>query len=377
MSLYAIGITPLLSAIMPSEPGDTLKHVVFADDITGAGKLENLKKWWDAIIENGKFIGYSVNVTKSWLIVKEQHLQDATATFANTGIQVTTEGRRQLGAVIGSVSFKDKYVNTLIDQWICQVNRLSEIAKIEPHAAYTAFTHGLKHRYTYAMSTIPNINDHLKRLDSAIDDFTRIVLRGYQFNENERALFSLPVKLGGLGIIIPSKISNDQYENSRLITKELTKEVKNQQQISEIDQLKTRRLKQQIKNQKQIRNKKLFEYFRSTQSKEEQKRLDASIEVGASSWLSALPIKDQGFYLDKQTFWDALFIRYGIQLPRLPPKCVCGIQFTTEHALSCPKGGFISMRHNEVRDLTAELLHEVWYDVEILQRNCCTKYATM
>ena len=28
-------------------------------------------------------------------------------------------------------------------------HRLSEIAKIEPHAAYTAFTHGLKHRYTY------------------------------------------------------------------------------------------------------------------------------------------------------------------------------------------------------------------------------------
>ena len=222
---------------------------------------------------------------------------------------------------------------------LCIVHRLSEIAKIEPHAAYTAFTHGLKHRYTYAMRTIPNINDHLKRLDSAIDDFTRIVLRGYQFNENERAVFSLPVKLGGLGIIIPSKISNDQYENTRLITKELTKEVKNQQQISEIDQLKTRRLKQQIKNQKQIRNKKLFEYFRSTQSKEEQERLDASIEVGASSWLSALPIKDQGFYLDKQTFWDALFIRYGIQLPRLPSKCVCGIQFTTEYALSCPKGG--------------------------------------
>ena len=66
----------------------------------------------------------------------------------------------------------------------------------------------------------------------------------------------------------------------------------------------------------------------------------------------------------KQTFWDALYIRYGYILPRLPSKCVCGDNFTIVHALSCAKGGFISMRHNEIRDLTAELLHEVCYDVE-------------
>ena len=28
------------------------------------------------------------------------------------------------------------------------------------------------------------------------------------------------------------------------------------------------------------------------------------------------------------------------------------IQFSIEHALSCPKGGFSSVRHNEIRDLT-------------------------
>lgn len=33
------------------------------------------------------------------------------------------------------------------------------------------------------------------------------------------------------------------------------------------------------------------------------------------------------------------------------------------HALSCPKGGFPSIRHNEIRDLTANLLTEVCNDV--------------
>ena len=36
-----------------------------------------------------------------------------------------------------------------------------------------------------------------------------------------------------------------------------------------------------------------------------------------------------------------------------------------EHTFSSPCGGFPSIRHNEVRDLTAGLLSEVCYDVGI------------
>ena len=36
-----------------------------------------------------------------------------------------------------------------------------------------------------------------------------------------------------------------------------------------------------------------------------------------------------------------------------------------EHALSCPKGGFPSIRHNEIRDLTANLLTEICNDVRV------------
>ena len=39
--------------------------------------------------------------------------------------------------------------------------------------------------------------------------------------------------------------------------------------------------------------------------------------------------------------------------------------FSVEHALSCPKGAFPIIRHNEVRDLTASLLTEVCHDVRV------------
>ncbi len=49
----------------------------------------------------------------------------------------------------------------------------------------------------------------------------------------------------------------------------------------------------------------------------------------------------------------------------LPTNCDCGKAFSTEHALSCAKGGFPTIRHNEIRDLTADLLTEVCNDVRI------------
>ncbi len=47
----------------------------------------------------------------------------------------------------------------------------------------------------------------------------------------------------------------------------------------------------------------------------------------------------------------------------MPSKCYCGNKFTVEHALSCCKGGFPTIRHNEIRNLTATLLTEVCHDV--------------
>ena len=52
-------------------------------------------------------------------------------------------------------------------------------------------------------------------------------------------------------------------------------------------------------------------------------------------------------------------LRYGWQLPHLPSHCTCGKKFTVEHAFSCPCGGFPSLRHNDIRDITADFLTEV------------------
>ena len=88
---------------------------------------------------------------------------------------------------------------------------------------------------------------------------------------------------------------------------------------------------------------------------------------GASTCLSVLPIEEHGcsYSMHKGASRDALCLRYAGQIPRLPQKCVCDSKFDANHAMFCPRGGFPTLRHNEVRDLTADLLTKVCHDVEI------------
>ena len=91
--------------------------------------------------------------------------------------------------------------------------------------------------------------------------------------------------------------------------------------------------------------------------------MDLAQERGASSWLTILPLEEFGLTLHKGAFRDAIALRYGWQPALIPSTCACGTSFSVEHALSCPMGGFPIVRHNEVRDLTAKLMSEVYHDV--------------
>ena len=86
-------------------------------------------------------------------------------------------------------------------------------------------------------------------------------------------------------------------------------------------------------------------------------------QKGISNWLPNLPIKVLGYELTKREFCDAIKIRYNWPLDRITSQCICGASFDVTHALSCKKGGLITLRHNEVKDLTSESFDEVCLDV--------------
>ena len=92
--------------------------------------------------------------------------------------------------------------------------------------------------------------------------------------------------------------------------------------------------------------------------------LDLAAEKGSSAWLTVLPLQDLGFNLNKRQFRDAVKLRYDWPIDDIPSTCACGEVFTVDHSMICKLGGFIIQRHNELRDLEAELLSTVCSDVE-------------
>ena len=120
-----------------------IRRVWFADDATAGGSLIGLYDCWCRLKSLGPSYGYA---SKTWLIVKPEHFDLAGEVFRGTGIRVTSEGKRHLGACIGSQQFTTEYVNEKVRFWTASLLMLSKIDKSHPHVAYCAYVHGLANK---------------------------------------------------------------------------------------------------------------------------------------------------------------------------------------------------------------------------------------
>ena len=93
--------------------------------------------------------------------------------------------------------------------------------------------------------------------------------------------------------------------------------------------------------------------------------IQVASEKGASSWLNSLPLSKHGFDLTKTEFRDGIALRYTWEAKNTPAICPCGKEFSPTHALHCAKGGYTHLRHNEIRDVFANLMDDVCHDVQI------------
>ena len=351
MSFYAIAITPIIERLRQTIP--SVKNVALADDITGAGSLIELKFWWEKVISEGKKYGYFVNESKSWLILKDNNqLEDAKMIFQDSAIKFTTEGKRHLGAAIGSEEFREHYVKEKVKIWCDEMEKLCEYAKTQPHAAYSAFCHGEIHKYTYFLRTIPDMSKFIEPLDDLITQSFLPNLLDSIITEQERQLYSLPIKKGGLEIPILSETCETQLENSMSISAPLKSII--------VDQLETlpdpqtiKSIKNERKSQKEKDLKEKCERIDQNLTQQMKKAVDDTRLPGVSSWLTVLPLSDYNFSLNKGEFRDTLKLRYGKELCGLPSHCPCGQKFDVNHALNCKKGGFVIIRHNTIRDSEA------------------------
>ena len=236
----------------------------------------------------GPKYGYFPKAAKSHLIVKQQYEQKANDVFAQSNLNITTSGKRHLGAVIGSESYKKEYVSDLVNDWKEQLETLSMIAEIEPQSAYAAFVFGFRSKLTYFMRTIPDLNNLLVPIEETIRfRFIPSLTGGHHCSDLERNLLSLPVRFRGFGIRNFVNVSCLEYDNSRKITKSLSDSIIKQKLKYNEDTDDLHKIKSDIKHNKQERFKTILESLRIDMN-EQQKRINiVHQEKGVSNWLTS------------------------------------------------------------------------------------------
>ena len=298
--------------------------------------------------------------------MKPDKLERAEEIFQDTGVKITAEGRKYLGGHIGSRDGSEKYVGELVEKWVEELKTLSKIAKSEPQAAYSCFTAGFRHKVTYFIRTIPDLKDIMAPLDEIIDNqFIPAITEGHYCSPRDRKLLSLPVRLGDLGIPIFSELCSREYQSSRSATSQLRENIQTQREELELDRNMEREVINNIRKDKIQFEKELLNEVRRGMTKEELRANDLAQLKGASAWLNALPLANEGYVLNKREFFDAVTMRYHWDLKRLPINCACGKKFDMQHANNCHRGGFLMRRHNNIRDLVAEMVDDVACDVRI------------
>ena len=134
MAFYALATMPLIKQLSIDCPGTG--SLWYADNAAAGDKCESLHALWESLAANGPDYGYFPNASKRILLVKPSAEQETRRIFAETGVQIRTDGVRYLGGCIGTPEFTSEYVSTLIEDWSGLVERLSRIATTQPQAAY-------------------------------------------------------------------------------------------------------------------------------------------------------------------------------------------------------------------------------------------------
>ena len=168
-------------------------------------------------------------------------------------------------------------------------------------------------------------------------------------------LLALSSSLGGLSLINPIDSASQQYHASHQITSPLVNNIHHQLMVRYTDSDHA-----QEKAKADVKKRKLY-----------------MLQEKITNLITRLPLSLQGSI--QQSLWNittSLYTNWSSKIIlHTTTTCICNIYnlcanvqactFNVAHGLSCPIGGYPTIQHNEVKELTVSLLQQVCYNVAI------------
>ena len=183
-------------------------------------------------------------------------------------------------------------------------------------------------------------------------------------SKQQRELYALPIKNGGLGFENLTEKVSREYEASRVVNAPLVSIMMLQGNTLPNNEDRKSIISEQNRSKMAVLNRKI-EQVENSLPTETLRIIEQTKQPGASNWLSVLPLEEHGFSLNKREFRDALSLCFNLPIKGIPSQCPCGQKFDITHAMNCKRGGLVIMIHNNICDFEANLLSKVCNDVEI------------
>ena len=117
------------------------------------------------------------------------------------GVRVV-RGHHFLGGLIGDLEAINQFVQGKVKEFI---TILSEAAQSYPQAAFVALSKSLQFEWSHLQRLIPNITNAFIPVWNAINASFRPAIFDSTVSQQDQLLFSIPVKMGGMGTRNPVK----------------------------------------------------------------------------------------------------------------------------------------------------------------------------
>ncbi|KAI2506095.1 hypothetical protein MHU86_8326 [Fragilaria crotonensis] len=347
MVLYGLALTPLAETIRERVP--TVAQPWYADDAAMAGPVDGIAEAQRLLLDLGPRRGYFPEPDKSILIVPLATPPPALVPLAEFNFR-HEEGHRYLGGFVGSGAAEAAWVDPQVQQWIEGVHSLAAAARRYPQTAYAGLSQSLQAEWQYLQRVTPDIAPAFAPLEAAIATVFLPALLATTVEEvaKLRPLLALPTRLGGLGIPDPTTTGEFCFAASKESTTLLQGSLVTGDRLCATEHKRdASRGRLAAKASRSRVHASRLDAILASSRPLEKRRIVRSAATGA--WLSTLPSLLNGSDLSAEEFRDGVRLRFGLTPASLPPRCDgCGERFTTEHAMSCRKGGLILHRHNDL-----------------------------
>ena len=145
---------------------------------------------------------YPYNYPKCNIIAKSEHMKQAQSLFNKEDVEIVdrhvSSGRSK------DQTLRDKFRSHKQSEYNQIVEKLSKHAKVSPQNVFHCFSKGLQNKVTFLSRTTPNFIGNLEETERKIKENLIPAITGKSnITDEERSLFSLPVRDGELNIVHP------------------------------------------------------------------------------------------------------------------------------------------------------------------------------